>query len=462
MVTSDSAARTLINQTPSPTSPSRLLYYTLQKAGNSSAPPGVSRPVMITPSLISSLTYDPRDEVSSYITLMGTIEGALNVRPSSIVEEIERSGLRGRGGAWFPTHLKWKAATSTRRRPVVVVNATEGEPASSKDALLMTTNPNLVIDGALVCAYATRATRVVFCVPPGLTSRVTEILQIRAKHSKTRIGLEVIGAPERYVTGEASALVNFINTGAQAMPTFTQLLPVYRSGVANAPTIVQNAETLANVALIARHGAGWFRTVGTVQSPGTVLLTLSGATRVPVVVEVEVGTTLRSVLGLVGDLTGPIQAVLVGGYGASWHSSRSILDTALAPESLQKLGGSLGPGVVFLLGAQYCPVSQLAGLARWMANQGAGQCGPCVSGLPAIATYLEVLAQSRAKADTPERVLSLCKLVESRGACHHPDGVARMVRSALDVFRQDIEVHLARKSCGKSHKLSLPTHNVLA
>ncbi len=373
---------------------------------------------------------------------------------------IDESGLRGRGGAWFPVAAKWKAVAEGRKRPVVVVNASEGEPASAKDATLLFHAPHLVLDGAMFAAAALEATRVVCFVPARFVAPLVSHLSDRSRAGMNAVDAEVVAAPEGYVVGQESAAVNFLNGGIPGTPTFTRLRPVYQSGVAGAPTLIQNAETLAHVALIARFGAEWFRREGTNASPGTALITLTGSVASPRVMEIGVGTTLRSVLARTGDGTDGIQGVLIGGYGGGWVPTARALDVQLSPEALRGIGTGFGPGVVFLMPGNTCPGSQVAGLARWMASQGAGQCGPCANGLPAIAAGLEAIVSGRAKKDTLNGVLHACTLVEGRGACRHPDGVARMVRTALEVFASDFDAHLRSKGCGRANRMLLPTHPI--
>jgi NADH:ubiquinone oxidoreductase subunit F (NADH-binding) len=374
-----------------------------------------------------------------------------------VVAALEESGLRGRGGAWFPAYRKWRAVSQARRRPVVVVNASEGEPASLKDAVLLTRELHLVADGAMWAASTLGATKVVFFVPRRLAVSVTAALQERARAGMASVDAEVVEAPDGYLTGEESAAVNFLSGGPTRSPTFTRLTPTYRRGVGGAPTLLHNAETLAHAALIARFGPAWYRSVGTRDSPGTTLLTVGGLSESPKVVEVATGTDLKTVLQKVGADPSSIQGVLFGGYGGGWVAAPKAFDLCLDPESLARAGAALGPGVVFLLQSSACPVAQVAGLSQWMSAQSAGQCGPCRNGLAALADELGTLAAGRAKKDSLERVGHYCSLVAGRGACHHPDGVARMVTSALEAFSEDFRLHARSRRCGAPTKLLLPT-----
>ncbi|HTD50625.1 MAG TPA: proton-conducting membrane transporter, partial [Acidimicrobiia bacterium] len=194
--------------------------------------------------------------------------GALPSTNASLIGEVERAGLRGKGGARFPTATKL-AAVAARRRAVVVANGNEGEPASTKDLVLMSQAPHLVLDGAVVAAEMVGATEVILCLKRG---SVVQPLFERALAERDANGIDtvpirVVGGPDRYVSGEETALVHWLN-GGDAKPTFVPPRPFER-GVGGRPTLVQNVETLADLGLISRFGAAWYRSAGTAEDPGT-------------------------------------------------------------------------------------------------------------------------------------------------------------------------------------------------
>ena len=211
------------------------------------------------------------------------------------------------------------------------------------------------------------------------------------------------------------------------------------------PVLVHNAETLSHVALIARHGPDWFRNVGTPDAPGSTLVTITGAVGGPVVIEVELGTTVADILARAG-VDADLSAVLLGGYGGTWLDP-SMLDTPYAPGPLASAGASLGVGIVVGLPVTSCGIAETARIARYMAGESAGQCGPCVFGLPAIARDLEWLSSGRRRPRQPRTIASRAAVVDGRGACRHPDGVARLVRSALEVFAGDARAHAEGRPC---------------
>jgi NADH:ubiquinone oxidoreductase subunit F (NADH-binding) len=359
---------------------------------------------------------------------------------------IEASGLTGRGGASFPSATKLELVGSARGRPTLVVNAMEGEPASAKDKVLLSYAPHLVLDGAELAASALGATRIVVCVAadrPDIVAVVVRAAEERASTALAPVPVEVRQPPGRYVAGEESALVSWLNSGVGApgwRPDKRTPLAIGRS-----PALVHNAETLAHMALIARYGASSFRAVGTIDAPGTTLVTVTGGVEHPGVFEVAMGTTLGSIIERARPTAG-VAAVLTGGFGGSWVSA-AALDTPYAPRPLATMGGVVGPGVLVVLTRQACGIAETARLARYMAGESAGQCGPCVFGLPAVADDLAHLAAGITDRDAIARLESGIAMVDGRGACRHPDGVARMVRSALSVFASDAAMHYAGRPC---------------
>jgi NADH:ubiquinone oxidoreductase subunit F (NADH-binding) len=371
-----------------------------------------------------------------------------------LLAEIEASGLTGRGGAGFPTATKLRAV-ARGRAPVVVANGTEGEPASSKDKALLAADPHLVIDGAVTAARLVGAEEVFLAAGRadgrGLAALERAVAERRGRDGS--IALRVTAAPDRFVAGEESALVNFLN-GGPAKPTVDR---PFERGVHGRPTLVQNVETLANVALIARHGAEWFRRLGTAQEPGSALVTVLGAVRVAGVGEIELGITLREMLTGFGGMTAMPQAFLVGGYFGTWVAARDAVDLPFTNESLRPLGASLGARTLIVLPQDACGLAETARVVRYLARESAGQCGSCFFGLPAIATAFETLASGGADAPKAlERLARLVPQVEGRGACAHPTGATRLVASALRVFAQEIDRHRAGRCCGPHHPHVLP------
>jgi NADH:ubiquinone oxidoreductase subunit F (NADH-binding) len=357
---------------------------------------------------------------------------------------LAQAGLTGRGGAGFPTHRKIDTIRAGRRRPVVVVNAMEGEPASGKDRALALSAPHLVLDGAELVARAVGAGAVAVCVSRSDHESARSYGAAAAERAARggQLPMEVRQPPGRYVAGEESALVHWLD-GGESLPTFRPERPATLR-LHGQPALVDNAETLAHAALIARHGAPWFRQVGTPDAPGTTLITVSGAVTAPGVLEVPFGLPVAATLETCGAAA--LGGVLLGGYGGTWLGP-DRLGTALAPDALRAAGCSLGAGVVVGMPATGCGLAETARIAAWMAGESAGQCGPCAFGLPAVAADLGQLAFGRLHRREADQLWSRLGLVEGRGACAHPDGVVRLVRSALRVFGADVEHHLQGGPC---------------
>jgi NADH:ubiquinone oxidoreductase subunit F (NADH-binding) len=348
----------------------------------------------------------------------------------SLLAEIERSGLTGRGGAGFPTSVKVRAVASGARRPVVVGNGMEGEPLSSKDAVLLAHNPELVRDGLEVLMRAMRARRGVIAVGPDVDP-APPTAAARGRR------IEVVQLDGGFVAGQETALVSRLN-GRPGLPRdpFTR---VTESGVAGRPTLVLNVETLAQVALVARHGADWFRSAGTPDDPGTSLFTISGDVERPGVVEADRGTRLIDVIATARPVRPA--AVLVGGYHGAWVPSTD-LGIRLTRSDLAPYRATVGAGVLHVLGEGACPLAFAAEVADYLAGESARQCGPCVNGLPHVARNLHRLAAGVRDRSLPAEIARVAQLVTGRGACAHPDGTMRFVGSTLEVFAGHVAAHL--------------------
>jgi len=369
--------------------------------------------------------------------------GRPRFRGPALIEELQAAGLTGRGGAAFPVASKLSAVAAAGGSPVVVANGAEGEPASSKDAALMWFAPHLVLDGLQLAAEAVGAHTAYLYVHAGSDARggpdlpwhLQAALAQRAAAGTDLVSVELIEAPPRFLAGEETALVSRINGGA-ARPADKQYR-VFQRGVWGRPTLVQNVETLAHLALIARHGAAWFRSVGTREEPGSMLCTVREPDGQVRVLEAALGTPLSWLMQLGDD----VQAVLSGGYHGGWLSLTDARRLNLCNADLRPAGAIAGAGVLVALPAAYCGLAETASVARSLALESAGQCGPCFNGLPAIATALAELAQPRPAGLAVANLRRWAGLVTGRGACHHPDGTVRFVASALTVFAAEIAEH---------------------
>ena len=353
------------------------------------------------------------------------IERAAALGPDAVIDLVAKSGLRGRGGAGFPTGRKWRTVRDYSHgafaSPTVVVNGAEGEPGSFKDRSIMRANPFAVIEGALIAANVVGAATVVIALKTSFTVE-TSIMEnaVRAVEQagwNGSITLEVFGGPSAYLLGEETGLLEAID----GRPPFPRIAPPFRRGVDEqfepgreidgttrsaadlelagpsdaataAPTLVDNVETLANIGGIIRHGADWFRELGTEDSPGSMVCTVSGQTPRHGIGEFPMGTSLRTVLETVGGVDiDHVGAVLIG--VSSPTLDRTQLDVALTYEAFQAIGSALGTGgfIVYEDAAALLPVA--AGVARFLAVESCGQCTPCKSDGRAIADGLARIAQ---------------------------------------------------------------------
>jgi NADH:ubiquinone oxidoreductase subunit F (NADH-binding) len=414
------------------------------------------------PRLLAGAHYDRPVSLAEHLHRYGELpprrhRGA----DGELLELIEASGLQGRGGAGFPTGRKLRAVAEARRRPVVLANGAEGEPVSGKDRVLLAFAPQLVLDGAAVAAATVGAREAIIAV--GADEAIEAVRAAIAERERRRLDdvcFRLVDVPGHFVAGEETALVNWVN-GGLAKPTFTPPRPFER-GVGGAPTLVQNVETLGHFALIARFGADWFRALGTSDEPGSALVTLGGAVRQPGIYEIPLGLPLADLLTWAGGTSAPVSAFLIGGYFGAWVAAEGAGSLPLLDSHLRIHGASLGARAIFALPESACGIIETARVARYLAQESAGQCGPCVNGLDAIATALEQLAWGTNGRHGPDAYLERwLEQVHGRGACRHPDGTVRLIESALDVFAGERERHL-HGSCSGAGRPLLPVQNARA
>jgi NADH:ubiquinone oxidoreductase subunit F (NADH-binding) len=346
-------------------------------------------------------------------------------------DDLDRIDLRGRGGAGFP--FVRKLAALGPGRPVLVVNMSEGEPASSKDTALALTRPHLVLDGVVATARALAA-REVHVVLPG--ERPTAAASMRAAIGERDDPVRVLTrtAEPRFVAGQARAVVELL-AGRPNLPR-TSWAPEAVSGHQGRPTLLSNAETWARIGLLALHGAREFARIGTPGEPGATLLTVGAPDAVPVVHELPYGARVRDVVP--EERHG--RPVLLGGFHGSWATWETVASLRLSVPRMRALGTPLGAGVLLSLGAADCPVELTRRVVAYLAGQSAGRCGPCFNGLPALAAAVDAVCAGRGGTG---RVEELARLVVRRGACAHPDGTVRLVRSLLSTFPGEVAEHAA-------------------
>jgi len=396
--------------------------------------------------LLAAVGSDDDDLYAVHLDTWGALP---DVSGPAIVEAVEGSGLLGRGGAGFPAGRKMRTvAAGANRRPVVVANGAEGEPASGKDALLLGRAPHLVLDGIQLATRAIGADEAHLAVHLGspVVGVVRAALARRGTADAVRVRVHEI--PSRYVASEESALVHFLN-GGEAKPTFTPPRP-FEQGVGRRPTLVNNVETLAHVGAIARRGAAWFREVGDADEPGTLLVSVSAQEVTRRVAEVPTGTTIGAVADRAGVIRAGIGAVLVGGYFGSWLPAAYAWQLPLTHRAMRSAGAALGAGVIAILPPSSCGVAETARVLGYLATHNAGQCGPCLNGLPAIADAFRRLASGAWDERWWPALERWLAVVPGRGGCRHPDGAVRLASTALSVFAEDIASHRSGRPCHAS------------
>lgn len=327
---------------------------------------------------------------------------------SSLRRTAALARLRGRGGAGFPFATKLAAALETRaRRREVVVNWSEGEPASWKDAALALGRPHLVLDGAAMTALAL-GSREVHVVVPGEHRPVVDAVRRAVAERPERLAWRIHEAQDRFVAGQSRAVLELL-AGRPGLPV-TAWAPEAISGHRGRPTLLSNAETWAQLALLVRDPA----------APVTALLTLDGEAARPYVVEAVDGTPWSDLLA-----PGPH---LVGGYHGVWVDAERMALLTASRDLMARAGAPLGAGAVLPPRPGESPLTATARIVDYLAGQSAGRCGPCRHGLPALAEQVTAYADGL---DVRDRIAELSGLVEGRGACAHPDGTVRLVRSLL-------------------------------
>jgi NADH:ubiquinone oxidoreductase subunit F (NADH-binding) len=397
------------------------------------------------PRLLAGISYDRPMSLSEHEYYHGPLPGfgvGGRDRPGRLIDVVQRSGLAGRGGAAFPTGRKMRSVAGRRGPAVLVANGAEGEPASCKDRLLLTRVPHLVLDGISLAADAVGARDAYLCVhrqETGMLASLQQAADDRRRAGIDRVPVEIVGIPGRYVSSEQTAIAAFLG-GGPGKPTLTPPRLDER-GVGGRPTLANNVETLAHLALIARHGDGWFRSIGLPSATGSALITVSGAIERPGVYEIELGTPIGEVIMMAGGPTERPQALLAGGYFGRWLPAEYAWPIPLSQPTLRVVGGAMGAGILICLPVTACGLAETARVLRYLAEETAGQCGPCVFGLPALADALADLAYQGGRAGALRQVSQLLPVIEGRGACRHPDGATALVRSALRTFSDDARRH---------------------
>lgn len=405
------------------------------------------------PSLGVGLRIDPATtpDLDIYRASGGgqAIAAARRMGPDEVIGELRRAGLRGRGGAGFPTAVKWRTVRDgpdgTRH---VVCNAAEGEPSCFKDRWLLRHAPHLVVEGAVVAAHAVGATQAHIAMADTSTTE-QERVEIAAEEMASAgwlgdVEVVVTAGPDAYLLGEETALLEAI----EGRPPMPRVLPPYQVGLFAGrgrpnPTLVNNAETLAHVPGIVRFGAQLFRMRGTTDSPGTMLFTVSGDVQRETVSELDLGTPLRVLVEEAAGGARPghaVRAVVPGASGGILPADR--LDTRLDFDAMRAAGSSLGAGGFLVVDDATCIVRVVAGLAQFLADESCGQCPACPTGTDDVAARLAGIEEGRGCPEDLERIEAKCRSMTGGARCGLPAGGQALVASLLEHFRDDLMAHV--------------------
>jgi NADH-quinone oxidoreductase subunit F len=393
---------------------------------------------------------------------------ALKLAPKEITEVVKQSNLRGRGGAGFPTGMKWSfvpMGPEVGLPKYLVCNADEMEPGTFKDRLLLEGDPHQVIEGMIVSAFAIEA-NIAYIFLRGeykLAARRLESAIAEAYH-RNYLGQNILGSERslelylhlsagRYMCGEETGLLNALEgkrANPRAKPPFPQV-----SGLWGRPTIVQNVETLCNVLHIINRGAEWFKGLSrTPADGGTKLYGASGKVKRPGLWELPLGTSAREILeehagGMREGLK--FRGLLPGGASTDFLVEEH-LDVKMDFTEVQKVGSRLGTGTMIVLDDQTCPVGMVWNLTHFFAQESCGWCTPCWSGLHWATRILEALEEGRGEPQHIEELAHITRLVAPGNTfCALAPGAGEPLQSALNYFREDFERHIREKRCPWRH-----------
>ncbi len=395
------------------------------------------------------------------------LQRALELTPSEIIDVLRRSGLRGRGGAGFPTATKWQGIRdSTAETKFVCCNGAEGEPGTFKDRLIFRTNPYQVVEGMMIAARATGASAAYLCLKSNFyqeTPLVNRAINEMGHAFDIDVDLEVVLGPDEYLFGEEKALLEVIEGGLPLPRVFPPYIHGLFAGayggpsdVENNPTVVNNVETLAHVPPILLHGADWFRRYGTDETPGTMVFSISGDVRRPVVRELPLGMSLRELIfdvagGLASGRT--VKAVLPG--LANEVLPGRYLDVPLGFDSMKNAGSALGSGGFIVYDDTACMVHVAHIMSRFLYVESCNQCPPCKTGSGEITHRLGRLMDATATTTDIEEVGQISTWVTNSQRCYLPTSEQLVVASLLREFREDFQAHLEGR-CDLRHDMPLP------
>jgi NADH-quinone oxidoreductase subunit F len=385
---------------------------------------------------------------------------AVSITPDEVTKEVSEAGLRGRGGAAFPTGKKWSLTSECAEQPhYLVMNGGEDEPGSKKDRLLMENVPHLVIEGVVLGAYAIGASKAYLYINAQYEAAIKNISDALAEakasgycgegilDSSFNLDIELISAPHNYVAGEDTAALEVIES-KKAWPRQKPPFPV-TVGLFGKPTSVNNVETFANVAPIIRHGAAWYRKFGTPDSPGTMIFSLNDDVNRPGIYELPFGTAMRYLIeecggGIKGGKK--IKAIMPAAPSSAYLPADKI-DTPLDHNAMREAGSALGCGVVRLVGEGSCIVEDVLKISEFFAAESCGQCPACRMETNMLASLLQKVQQGQGGKPILEQFGKVLAFNKGKGFCSLIGMPGPPIESALKLFPADFESHLTTGHC---------------
>lgn len=385
---------------------------------------------------------------------------ALTMKPNEIIEQVKASGLRGRGGAGFPTGMKWQFVLKDTPKPkYICCNADESEPGTFKDHVLMERNPHLLIEGCAIACYAIGA-KVAYIYIRGEFFHVQRILEAEIENAYRAgyLGKNIFGSgfdcdvfvhrgAGAYEAGEETALIESLE-GKRAQPRLKPPFPAVE-GLYNCPTAVNNVETLCNVPLILLNGAEWFAALGPEKNGGPKLFCISGHVKKPGVYEASMNTTLRELVydyagGIRGDR--PLKAIIPGGSSVPLMLPNQ-LDTPASFDGIQKAGSLLGSAGLIVLDDTVCMVWLAMNLLHFYRHESCGKCTPCREGGDWLYKLLLRLERGEGREKDLDLLFGVANNIVGKTLCAFGDAAATPVLSTMKLFRHEYEAHVREGRC---------------
>ncbi len=404
---------------------------------------------------------DP-EKIEEYIALGGyeALGNALNDLPEAAIEVVKRSGLRGRGGAGFPTGMKWDFVRKATGSPkYVVCNADEGDPGAFMDRSLLEGDPHRVLEGMMLAAYATGASEGYFYIRAEYPLAIKRIkLAIKQAKELGLMGENILGSnfsfeahvrtgAGAFVCGEETALIASI-MGRRGQPIQKPPYPA-NEGLWNKPTLVNNVETLGNLATIFRKGADWFASMGTETSKGTKVFALTGDIRNTGLVEVPMGISIKDLIfevggGIVGDHK--FKAVQLGGPSGGCLTNEH-LEVKVDYETLKEKGAMMGSGGVIVMNETNCMVNIAKFFLDFSVDESCGKCAPCRIGLKQLYEILDRITKGKGKSSDLDELITLGNSIKQLSLCGLGQSAPNPVLSTINYFRDEYEAHINEQSC---------------